>query len=141
MCNFGYWRLKKLIVIDKRRNECMSFELWVDNVKILEVLEPDFKMNLIEDHEDLVIVEVERLSIEEKCALLNSLNKSYEVYLDKDILDELKSYSYVGISFVDDVSIMKIKVIKAVERDKSKQRIATLRKRYLFKFREENKIL
>ncbi|ECK0672391.1 hypothetical protein FQU54_26405 [Salmonella enterica subsp. diarizonae] len=119
----------------------MSFELWVDNVKILEVLEPDFKMNLIEDHEDLVIVEVERLSIEEKCALLNSLNKSYEVYLDKDILDELKSYSYVGISFVDDVSIMKIKVIKAVERDKSKQRIATLRKRYLFKFREENKIL
>ncbi|EJX4924025.1 hypothetical protein OD635_000880 [Salmonella enterica] len=109
----------------------MNFELWVDNIKILE---PSFKMNSIENHEDLVIIEVERLSIEEKYVLLNSLNKSYEVYLDKNILDDLKLYWYVGFSFADegDVFIIKIKVIKAFERDKIKQRIITLRKRYLF---------
>ncbi|ECE0111572.1 hypothetical protein QF51_25815 [Salmonella enterica subsp. diarizonae] len=62
-----------------------------------------------------------------------SINRSYEVYFDKNILDELKSYGYVGFSFSDeeDIFIMKIKDIKAVESDKLKQRIETSRKRYV----------
>ncbi|EEA3037360.1 hypothetical protein GNY42_26335 [Salmonella enterica subsp. diarizonae] len=45
----------------------MNLELWVDHVKILE---PDFKINQIENHEDLVVVEIERLSIEKKSVFL-----------------------------------------------------------------------
>lgn len=108
----------------------MNLELWVDHVKILE---PDFKINQIENHEDLVIVEIERLSIEEKCGIFNFINKGYEVYFDKNILDELKSFGYVGFSYSDedDIFIMKVKVIKAVERDNLKQRIEKPRKRYV----------
>lgn len=45
----------------------MNLELWVEHVKILE---PDLKINQIENHEDLVVVEIERLSIEKKSVFL-----------------------------------------------------------------------
>lgn len=65
--------------------------------------------------------------------VFSSINKSHEVYFDKNILDELKLYGYVGFSFSDeeDIFIMKIKNIKAVESDKLKQRIEASRKIYV----------
>lgn len=108
----------------------MNFELWVDNVKILE---PDFNMRVIKNHEDLIIVEVEGGSVEEKCAIFNSFQKDHEVYFDKHILDELKSYSYVGFSFSDEDKVLNkgiIKFMKVDENDNLKEKTTTKRKRF-----------
>lgn len=110
----------------------MKFELWVDNEKILE---PDFRMSVIKDHEDLIVIEVEGLSVEDKCVLFNSFKDNYEVYLEKEALDELKSYCYIGFYFEDEDDVLNkgiIKFIKVDKNDKLKQRIKKPRKRYLY---------
>ncbi|EGR6194416.1 hypothetical protein M8D54_004957 [Salmonella enterica] len=110
----------------------MKFELWVDNEKILE---PDFRMSAIKDHEDLIVIEVEGLSVEDKYLLFNSFKKDYELYLEKEVLDELNSYCYVGFSFADEDEVLNkgiIKFIKVDESDKLKQ-ITRPRKRISYK--------